>query len=400
MSVISTLNSAAPIKTMNQLNSENAEGTTHNHLALREMLSAPRTASERKRKSASIKVVPESSPIGTRTTENDPLLCKMELPLRAVFYPLGFAVEVSTNSQAVLDAARESWKNLSQRHTSPMLRMGIAITDGGFGDCPPAPVVRAHRQLLTIVANPENQAVCDLGAGYAYAWLTPGAVLHRSYIRRHYIEAIALILISNSYATAIRAASVIRHGRGILLCGDPGSGKSTFAYACARAGWTYTSDDECYLLRATGQPRVAGNSRQIRLRPSASDLFPELRGRATTPQAEGKAFIEIATAELSGVMTAEDAPIDYVIFLNRQPSAGADLVPVSRTVAMRRFHQSLFPEDEVQQLREAALQRLCAAEIYELRYRDLEHAVDRLDRLVRGPSASLRAPSALASATI
>ena len=385
---------------MNQPNSHNSLGPTHDHLSLRAVLSAPGTASDLKRKSSPIKIAPESTLVGATALENDPLLCKMELPLRAVFYPLGFAVEISTNSQAVLDAARESWKNLSQRHSSPMLRMGIAITPGESGDCPPSPVVRAHRQLLTIVANPENQAVCDLGDSYAYAWLTHDTLLHRSYLRCHYIEAIALILISNSYATAIQAACVSRRGRGILFCGDSGAGKSTLAYACARAGWTYTSDDACYLLRATGQPRVAGNSRQIRFRPSASDLFPELSGRSLTRRAEGKPSIEVPTAELPGLVTADEAPIDYVVFLNRQTSAGVDLVPFSRPAAMRRFHQSLFPEDEVQQLRAAALQRLSAAEVYELRYRDLQHAVDRLERLARGPSASLRAPSALASATI
>ena len=385
---------------MNQPDSENSAGTTHNHRALRATLSAPSTASERKSKSTLIRVVPESSQLATGAFENDPLLCKMELPLREVFYPLGFAVEISTNSQAVLDAARESWKNLSQRHSSPMLRIGFAITGGETGDCPPSPVVRAHRQLLTIVTNPENQAVCDLGAGYAYVWLTHGTLFHRSYLRYHYIEAIALILISNSYATAIRAACVSRHGRGILLCGDSGAGKSTLAYACARAGWTYTSDGASYLLRAAGQPRVAGNSRQIRFRSSASDLFPELRGRAITLRGEGQPSIEVPTAEFPGVMTADEAPINHVIFLNRQASAGVDLVPCSRTVALRRFHQSLFPEDEIQQLRAAALQRISAADVYELRYRDLQPAVDRLERLVRGPSASLRAPSALASATI
>src|ERR1700722_4615929 len=123
--------------------------------------------------------------------ENDPLLCKMELPLRAVFYPLGFAVEITTNSNAVLAAACESWNHLRQRHSSPMLRIGIAITDGGTGDCPPVPVVRAHRQLVTIIADPQNQAVCYLGAGYAFAWLTPAALLHRSYLRCQFIEAIA-----------------------------------------------------------------------------------------------------------------------------------------------------------------------------------------------------------------
>ena len=34
---------------------------------------------------------------------------KVELPLRAAFYPLGFGFEISVNSQAVLDAANQSW---------------------------------------------------------------------------------------------------------------------------------------------------------------------------------------------------------------------------------------------------------------------------------------------------
>jgi len=385
---------------MNEPGSQNSLVTTHIRRSLQEALSISRTASKRKGSSSLIKSVPESNLVEVKAPENDPLLCKMELPLRAVFYPLGFAVEIATNSQAVLDAARESWKNLSQRHSSPMLRIGIAITPGESGDCPPTPVVRAHRQLLTIVANPQNQAVCDLGEGYAYAWLTHDTLLHRSYLRYHYIEAIALILISNSYATAIRAACVSRHGRGILLCGDSGAGKSTLAYACARAGWTYTSDDACYLLRATGRPRVAGNSGKIRFWPTASDLFPELRGRAITPRGEDKSSIEVPTVELPGLGTEDEAPIDYIIFLNRQTSAGVDLVPLSRTVAMRRLHQSLFPEDEVQQLRAGALQRLSMVDVYELRYRDLQPAVDRLERLARGPSASIRAPNALASAVI
>jgi hypothetical protein len=357
-------------------------------------------ASKKNGKSTLIKLAPETGPVERDALDADPLLCKMQLPLRAIFYPLGFAVEISTNSQAVLDAARESWRNLSQRHSSPMLRIGIAITPGEPADCPPSPVVRAHRQLLTIVTNPDNQAVCDLGTGYAYAWLTHDILLHRSYLCFHYIEAIAHILISNSYATAIRAACVSRHGRGMLLCGDSDAGKSTLAYACARAGWAYTSDGTSYLLRATGQPRVAGDSRQIRFRPSASELFPELRGRAIASRAEGKPSIEIPTAELRGLITSDEAPIDYIIFLNRQSSAGVDLAPLSRAVAMRRFHQSLFPEDEVQQLRAGALQRLSTADVYELRYRDLQRAVDRLERLARGPSASVRAPSALASAVI
>ena len=48
----------------------------------------------------------------------DPLLCNVELPLREVFYPLGFAFEIVTNRQAVLDAASESWRHCRPRAAS------------------------------------------------------------------------------------------------------------------------------------------------------------------------------------------------------------------------------------------------------------------------------------------
>jgi hypothetical protein len=258
--------------------------------------------------------------------------------------------------------------------------------------------VRAHRQLLTIVANPENQAVCDLGRGYAHAWLTHDTLLHRAYLRRHYIEAMAHFLISNSYATAIRAACVSRHGRGMLLCGESSAGKSTLAYACARAGWTYTADHVCYLLRANGRPRVAGNPRLIRFRTSAAELFPELRSRITTAHSEGKHSIDVATTGFPGLATNEEVQVDFVVFLNRQTSAGVDLTPVPRSAAARYFNQSLFPEDEVQPLREGALQRLSSVEVFELRYRDLQQAIDRLERLARSPDTSVSAPTEIASA--
>ena len=65
-----------------------------------------------------------------QTFIDDPLLCKVDLPLRAVFYPLGFAFEITTNSQAVLDAAGQSWGHTKQRDSGPILRLRIGVTKG------------------------------------------------------------------------------------------------------------------------------------------------------------------------------------------------------------------------------------------------------------------------------
>ncbi len=64
----------------------------------------------------------------------------------------------------------------------------------------------------------------------------------------------------------------------VMLCGDSGAGKTTLSYACARAGWTYICDDASYLLNSGTDRTVMGTCNQVRFRPPAVELFPELLG--------------------------------------------------------------------------------------------------------------------------
>ena len=314
---------------------------------------------------------------------DDPLLCNTEMPLREVFYPLGFAFEIVTNRQAVLDAARGSWRHCRPRDAGPALQLRIGVTPGISGICPPTPVHRGQQHLISMVADAQNHAICDLKAGFAFAWLTEDALLNRSYARYHFLEAVALLLISTTYATPIHAACVSRHGCGMLLCGPSGTGKSTLAYACARRGWVFTSDDASYLRHHASDLRVVGNSHQVRFRPSAKDLFPELRDRSITPRAEGKPSIEVPTAELPGMITAEEALVHHIILLTRGPSARAELRPLPREAAQQYFRQYLQLPDKIQKMQAEAARSFATADVYELRYQDLDQAIDCLDRLAR-----------------
>ena len=317
------------------------------------------------------------------TPDMDPLLCKMPLPYRAVVYPLGFAVEVITNEEAVLAIVNDCWGGLRQLHKNPLLQIRIVVSEGGSEGCPPAPVLRAQHNLLAIVADAHNHAVCDHKHGLSLIWLNYAALQHPKYLCYHFIETASCSLIQPSYVTGLHAACISRDGHGMLLTGDSSAGKSSLAYACARAGWTFTSDDGSWLLRDGDQPRVVGDYRQVRFRPSAKELFPELQERDLTPRVQGKPSIEVPTSEL-GLITAEQVTIHSVIFLNRQPSAVAELLPLPRGTAFQHFENFLNHVGEARQAHIEILQRISAIDVYELQYRDLQPAIDRLDQLARG----------------
>jgi hypothetical protein len=328
------------------------------------------------------------TPVLARSDEaydGHPLLARQEFAHRRTFYPLGFAVEIETNSIEILLAASESWREHICASTDTPLRIRLGVTEANSSSCPPAPIPRSDGHLLSIVADAANFAVCDLLQGMAFGWVSEATLQNRLYFRYHFLEAIALSLISTSRASPLHAACVSLEGQGVLFCGASGAGKSTLAYACARAGWTFTSDDASYLLWETADLDVRGNSHQVRFRPSARELFPELQGRSLTPRAAGKPSIEVSTAELLGIVTAKESRVHYIVLLNRQSSYPEELRSLTRDEMLPHIGGSLFAEEWAPHPRAKILERLCAANMYELRYSDFEGAVGLLERLVRHP---------------
>src|SRR4029077_5099751 len=111
-------------------------------------------------------------------------------------------------------------------------------------------------------------------------------------------------LLKSLYLTPLHAAFVSLAGRGVLLCGDAGAGKSSLAFACARSCWTFLSDDSGCLIRSGSDRLVVGNPYQMRFREAGIDLFPELRNRRATPRPTGELAIEIDTASMPEITTA------------------------------------------------------------------------------------------------
>lgn len=314
----------------------------------------------------------------------DPVLSNFSLPLRAAYYPLGFTVEIATNCGEVLAAAQESWGSFQKGFSEPAARLEIGVTADGPIGCPPAPDCRSRANLLTTIADADNFSICDLSRGFAFAWLTRAAAENRAYLRYYFLEAAVLTLLEHAYLTPIHAACVHVGGRGVLLCGESGAGKSSLAFACARAGWKFLSDDSSAIVRKRKGRMIVGNPHQMRFRESAIELFPELRDQRVTPRATGKMAIELATATLPEIATLTQCEIDYIVFLNRRQPAPPGLLDLPKEIALQYFEQCIcFGEREVRIAQSASIHNLLEAKVFEMRYRDLDWAVERLATLVQ-----------------
>jgi hypothetical protein len=320
---------------------------------------------------------------GKSSRPQDALLCDMDLPLRKTFYPLGYAVEIITNDPDVLKAAHESFGHRRLRHGSTTLQVRIGISDGGPTDCPPEPVRREYNHLYSLLADAYNYAVLDLKTCTSFVWLSRSALSNRLYFRYNFLEKVVYLLLGSSVVTDLHAACVSKNGRGILLFGNSGAGKSTLAYACARAGWTYTSDDTSYLINDSHPPRVIGHSHRLRFRPTARDLFPELSDREITPRMEGKASIEVSVSELPQLTTANEVGIHAIVYLNRRRSVAGSLTQLPKGTATVRTRQELYSAGEIRANHEKILEALSGIPTYDLQYSEFDQGIEQLERLAQ-----------------
>lgn len=300
----------------------------------------------------------------------------------ATFFPLGFPMEIATNSDEVLEAAAESWAIFPQTSNDPPVRLEVQVQENN-APLPLPPKFQWRGHLMSIVSDAANVALCDFRSNCALLWITAPVAANRGFLRFYFLDSAVLTLIQQRHLAPVHGGLIARNGRGVLLCGESGAGKSTLVYACARAGWTLIADDGTLLVREHAARYAIGNFRAIRLRDGARRFFPELAGRLSTVRPNGKRGMELFTSELP-VSVASGCAIDHMVFLNRRGAGPARLDPHPRDRALAWCEQfANVGEPHVRAAMLRTYQRLAGAGIWELTYRELDSAIACLDELVR-----------------
>jgi len=308
-------------------------------------------------------------------------MLRAPLPHRAEFYLLGFPVQITTNSPAVLDAAAESWGGWTRAFDRPPLEIRVIVhLDGPVPDH--EPIYRAQRNLFTITADAANFGICDLEAGYCFSCVTP-AVASDPYFRHNLLDTMAYFTLDYRYITILHAGCVALNGRGVLLFGDAGAGKSCMAYACVKRGWALLSDDFAALLRDPRSNTVIGRPQRMRFRPAAFELFPELKDYTSSLTPFGKHMFDLRTGTIPNVQTASCCRGEKIVFLERRDSGAAELLAKDpgEALAFLEWDRPRWDSPVSDEHREN-LQAMLARGVHTLQYSDFDSAITILESLV------------------
>lgn len=314
---------------------------------------------------------------------HDPLGYDCALPLRNRYFPMGFPVDIETNSTAVLDAAGRIWSPYNLTHTARTITIKAVVEDKDSHARPIAAMPRGQGHLMSIVHGPDNFAICDLSTGFSSMWLTRDVVADREYFLYHFLEQATYTTMNALHFVPVHASCVALDGQAVLLCGDSGAGKTSLAYACARLGWTWLAGDATHIIRGGSGYSVAGRPFEIRFRESAKDLFPELRAYAAQRRPGGGLDLEIDTRELN-LELAFESGAGWIVFLQRQPNpVKARLERFPHTKALEWLSESIcVGDDQTRSDQQQALRQFLTLPIVQLTWSGFEDAEAALRNLV------------------
>jgi shikimate kinase len=268
------------------------------------------------------------------------------------------------------------------------IQLRFAVDAGNESERPPARFPRAQGNLYSAIHSADNYAIADFSRGFAYGWFTAAMTRDRGYFRYHFLEALAYVTLIVRSLTPIHAACVGLRGAGLVLCGQSGAGKTSLAYACARKGWEYISDDACHLVRKSEDARlVVGRPHHIRFRESARTLFAELATHEPCERANGKMDIELPAAVAGIEHVRSHIQAAGIVFLNRDGASRAKLRPFSKERAREVLNQSVcVGEEPVRQAQRDSIDRfLLQVPALELSYSRLEDAEHSLRSFLEEP---------------
>ena len=248
--------------------------------------------------------------------------------------PMGLALRVISNSAAVLAAAETSFGRFGPASTNRPPDITLRLLAHPIDHGPPAPpLFRREGNLLYQSTGPDNTLVAHLSGGQAFGYFSPTVLADAPFFRWHFLELAFFQMLEARGWMAVHASALVNNDRALLLRAAGGGGKTTLAFAGARAQFRALAEDVVW-LEPDGQC-CWGVPWHFHLLPDAVNLFTELVGYQPVLQTSGEMKLEVDVEQLWPGSTTTVAQPAALIFVERVPGAASRLEAIGPATARR-----------------------------------------------------------------
>jgi hypothetical protein len=265
---------------------------------------------------------------------------------------LGGDFAVESSAAALLALSTEAFGGLPKLKLERRPRrftVRLALTDQPQtwrrGSAPPRPVLGAGAGLLSATVDAGNFVVIDAAMSRALVCISEAMLRHRYHARYELVELAFLTLAARGQALVpLHAACVGAAGKGVLLVGARGLGKSTLSLHALTGGMQLLSEDSAFValesLRATGVPSYLHLSPQALRFLSATHLRRAIERSPVIERRSGARKFEVDLRVLDGKIARIPLRLAATVFLSRRAAGSKPaLRPLDRAAMLPRLRR-------------------------------------------------------------
>ena len=258
------------------------------------------------------------------------IVCGEEAVLTALHARLGRFPAGNTQEAADLHfefhKVADTSRHVVQRPAGP----GRSVFDPGLGE---SAYFDASQQLYLEVPG-RGRALCDVKSRRVRISY-PESEACDPWLLAHLFFTIPLAELLKRFGLyMVHAAGLAVAGKGLLVAGQSGAGKTTLALALLRAGFDFLADDTVFLSLGKSGLRILAFPDEVDVTAQTLGFFPELQRQAHAPKPNDRLKQPICATSLYRVKPSWECAPEAMIFPQPGKSSGSILTPMPKAEAL------------------------------------------------------------------